>query len=62
MNVDQDNAAEEETQEPKEATNSIADLVKTVLRVSCKGFVVGAGLHVGQKLISGITSKKLTKR
>lgn len=34
-------------------------LLRSVLTVACRGFVVGAGLHVGQQLISGVTSGKL---
>ena len=33
-----------------------------VLVVACRGFAVGVGLQVGQKLLSGITSGRLAKR
>ena len=39
----------------------ITDLWKCLLPVACKGFVVGAGLHVGQVLIGGVVSRKLFK-
>ena len=37
-------------------------LLRCVLPVACKGFVVGAGLHVGQVLIGGVVSRKLFKK
>ena len=36
-------------------------VLRCLLPVACKGFVVGAGLHVGQVLISGVVSRKLLR-
>jgi hypothetical protein len=38
------------------------NLLRCVLPVACRGFVVGAGLHVGQVLIGGVVSRKLLKQ
>ena len=39
----------------------IVSLVRCLLPVACKGFIVGAGLHVGQVMIGGLASRKLVK-
>lgn len=44
------------------AENECMALLRCVLPVACKGFVVGAGLHVGQGLIGGVVSRKLFKK
>ena len=44
------------------AENECMALLRCVLPVAGKGFVVGAGLHVGQVLIGGIVSRKLFKK
>ena len=41
---------------------SLASLVRRLAPVACKGFVVGAGLHVGQVVISGVVSRKLLRK
>lgn len=58
-----DNASDEERESlPYEYTYFSRQLIGSVLTVAGRGFIVGAGLHLGQLLISGVTSGKLTKQ
>lgn len=41
---------------------SFRQILGSVLTVAGRGIVVGAGLHLGQQLISGVTSGKLTRQ
>ena len=45
-----------------DSESECVSLLRCVLPVACKGFVVGAGLHVGQVLIGGVVSRKLFKK
>ena len=45
-----------------DADSECAALLRCVLPVACKGFVVGAGLHAGQVVIGGVVSRKLFKK
>ena len=49
-------------QQPMDADSECVALLRCVLPVACRGFVVGAGLHVGQVLIGGVVSRKLLKQ
>ena len=51
----------ERPQEREQADDNVSQLLRSLLPVARKGFVVGAGLHVGQVLISGVVSRKLLK-
>lgn len=58
-------AEEEEHRQRRQSMNADSEcvaLLRCVLPVACRGFVVGAGLHAGQVLIGGLVSRKLLKQ
>ena len=55
-------SGEERQQQEDRQVDDEDGVLRCLLPVACKGFVVGAGLHVGQMLISGVVSRKLLKK
>ena len=44
--------------EEREESDNVK-LLGSVFTVACRGFAVGAGLHLGQQVISGVATGKL---